>query len=127
MLEIRATIIGIDTRFTYFQAPIKVEDVLGRVFPFASECSIEALDAEIRARFKEGPGKAEVKAGKYEMFNAKNSEQLLTVANNSVLLPGMLVSMAVVLDIKVEDGDKCPRPQCTSKSFVNASEGGKSW
>ena len=127
VLELRASIPGFDTRFTYSQAPVKVEDVLGRVFPFPSECSVSALEAEIKARFKEGPGRKEVNAGKYEIFNAKNTEHLLTATADSGLLPGMSVSMAVVLTKEFKDGDKCPIPHCVSRKFVEVSEGGKKW
>lgn len=57
VLEMRDSVRGIDTRFTYFQAPVRVEDALGRVFPFPSACSVEALVAEIVVRFQQGPGK----------------------------------------------------------------------
>lgn len=127
MLELRTNIPGIDTRFTYFQAPVKVEDVLGRVFPFPSECSVSALNAEIKVRFKEGPGGKEVKAGRYEMFNTRNTDLLLTATADSSLLPGMSVSMAIVLEKRSEDGDECPMPHCTSRTFVDALGGGKTW
>ena len=127
MLEIRASLPGLDTRFTYFQAPVRVEDALGRVFPFSSECSIEALNAEIRVRFKQGPGKTEVMAGAFEIFNAKNTDQVLTVSGRNVLLPGMLVNMAIVLEKKFAKGDKCPMPHCGSKSFMTAVGGGRTW
>ena len=119
--------LGIDTRFTYFQAFVKVEDVLGRVFPFPSECSVSALNAEIKARFKEGPGKKEVKAGNYEIFNTKDSKQLLTATADSKLLPGISVSMAVVLEQIFVDGDECPMPYCTSRTFTEALGGWKNW
>ncbi len=53
MLEIRTSTRGIDTRFTFFQDPVRVRDALGRVFAFPSELSIEALNAEVKARFKQ--------------------------------------------------------------------------
>lgn len=127
VLELRASLPGMDTRFTYFQAPVKVEDVLGRVFPFASECSIEALNAEIRARFKEGHGMAEVMAGDFEIFDAKDSEQVLTTSGRGTLLPGMSVNMAVILEKEFGGDDKCPMPRCPSRSFVNAFGGGRTW
>ena len=98
VLELKTNLLGIDTRFTYFQATVKVEDVLGRVFPFSSECSIEALDTEIRSRFKKGPGKIEVKAREFELFNAKNARQVLTITDDNGLLPGMSINMAIVLE-----------------------------
>ena len=127
MLELRTSFIGVDTRFTFFQEPVKVEDVLGRVFPFSSECSVEALNTEIKARFKQGLGEAEVMAGDFEIFNAKNSDQVLTTSDPNGLLPGMSVYMAIVLENAFDSNEKCPMPRCTSTSFVNAVGGGRTW
>ena len=127
VLELKTNLLGIDTRFTYFQAPVKVEDALGRVFPFSSECSVEALDTEIRSRFKEGPGKIEVNAGDFELFNAKNAKQVLTITDNNGLLPGMSINIAIVLEKEFAEGDKCLMPHCVSKTFVEAVGGGKTW
>lgn len=125
VLELRASDRPIDTRFTYFQDPVRFEDVLGRVFPFPSECSIEALDTEIKARFKQGPGKAEVMAEAYEIANAKDSKQVLTVADEATLLPGMSITMAIVVEKPSNQSDQCP--SCPSRSFVEMACGGKIW
>ena len=127
VLELKANVLGLDTRFTYFQAPVKVEDALGRVFPFASECSFVALYAEIKERFKEGPGRIEVMAGDFELFNAKNTKQVLTMSDGNGLLPGMSIYMAIVLEKEFAEGDKCPVPHCISKTFVEAVGGGRTW
>lgn len=127
VLELRASALSIDTRFTYFQAPVRVEDALGRVFPFSSECSIEALDTEIKVRFKEGPGKTEVMAGDFEIFNAKNTNQIITASGSNTLLPGMSINMAIVLEKEFAGGDKCPIPHCASNIFLEAVGGGKTW
>ena len=127
MLELRNSDRGIDTRFTYFQAPARVEDALGRVFPFPSECSIEALVAEIRVKFKEGPGKKEVMTGDFEIFNSQNTEQVLTTSDCNVLLPGMSINMAIILEQAFAQDDKCPMPHCASKTFVEAIGGGRTW
>ena len=127
MLELKASVLSIDTRFTFFQALVRVDDALGRVFFFPSECSIEALDAEIRARFKEGPGKTQVLAGNFEIFNAKNADQVITMSGHSVLVLRMLINMAIVLAKEFAEGDKCPMPHCTSRTFVEAVGGGRTW
>lgn len=127
MLELRANVPSIDTRFTYFQAPVRVEDALGRVFHFSSECSIEALYTEIKVRFKEGPGKTEVMVGDFEIFDARNSDQVFTISGRNVLLPGMSISMAIILAKKLPEGDICPMPHCASQSFIEAVGGGRTW
>ena len=125
VLELRANTRPIDTRFTYFQEPARVEDVLGRVFPFPSECSIEALHTEIRVRFKQGPGKAEVMAEAYELANANDSRQVLTVADDAMLLPGMSITMAIVVEKASNESDQCP--SCSSQTFKEIAFGAKIW
>jgi len=105
---------------------VKVEDVLGRVFPFPSKFSIEALSAEIVSRFKEGPGKTEVSAGHFEILNAKTSTNVLDMAGDSFLLPGMSVNMAIILERKSERGYKCPVPNCKSPNIYDTL-GWKTW
>ena len=117
----------LDTRFTYFQAPVKVEDVLGRVFPFPSECSLEALNMEITVRFKDGLGRRKVLAGDYEIFNARNTAHVLTITGNDTLVPGMSIHMAVVVGIEASHHGKCPRVQCPSLTFTHSTFGGKIW
>lgn len=128
MIELRDSVCGIDTRFTYFQAPIRVEDALGRVFPFPSECSIEALTAEIKARFRGGPSEKEVLAGDFEIFiNARNNTKLLITSGRNVLLPGMSVNMVIVVVDFVAGSDECPMPHCASKTLAEVIGGGKTW
>ena len=125
--KIHAIISGPDTRFTYFQAPVKVQDVVGRVFPFPSECSVAALNVEIAVRFNKGPGRKEVQAGDYEIFDARNSEHLLTATKNSEFIPGMSVVMAVVVRKTDVSEDECPNPHCRSVSFRKPCAGGRAW
>ena len=127
VLQIHADTPCPDVRFTWFQAPVKVEDVLGRGFQFASECSVLSLDAEIKARFRDGPGQREVETGNYEIFDAHNSNNLLSISENSSFLPGMTVFMAIVVKGWTKDNGKCPMPRCTSMSFTEVSGGGSDW
>ena len=121
LLELK-TSLSVDTRFTFFQDPVRVEDALGRVFPFPSECSIEALHAEIKARFREGPGELEVMLGKFEIFDARNTDQSITRSGHNVLLPGMFVNMALVFETTITKsmGIQCPMSQCGSSLCMNA-------
>ena len=125
--DLRAKMSGIDTRLTFFRVPIKFEDVLGRVSPFPSECSASALYVEIRARFKEGPGKREVEHGDWDIFYAEDPEHLLTTKADSGLLPGISIVMAIVVEQGFDNGDDCPMPRCPSKRFERALGGGRIW
>ena len=68
----------------------------------------------------------EVMAGDFEIFNAKDSQQVLTTSGRGQLLPGMSVNMAIILK-EFAGNDKCPMPRCPSKSFVSATRGGRTW
>ena len=127
MLEISANTGGIDTRFTYFQAPVKVEDVLGRRFVFPSEFSVSTLHTEIVARFKDGPGKLEVAAGDYEIFNTENTDDSLDAAGGSILLPAMSVSMAILRERSDDESQMCATLGCMSSTAITAPGGGKIW
>lgn len=76
VLEIKDSLSLGNTSWTYFQAPLIVEDALGFKFPVPSEYDFELLDTIIKHRFLEGPGSSEVEAGNYELFNTKNSRQV---------------------------------------------------
>jgi hypothetical protein len=80
VLEIKGSLATADTRWTFFQAPLLVEDALGFKFPVPSEYDYELLNAIIKHRFLEGPGSLEIKAGNYELFNTKNSKQVTSAA-----------------------------------------------
>lgn len=131
VLEIRTYTRSIDTRFTYFQAPVKVKDVLGRVFPFPSELSFEALNAEIMARFKQGPGKSQVATGNYNFI--LDTKHPLSVADDRILLPGMSLFMTIVvlssssifetlMGRNTVTDVECPMPFCRSNESVDALE-----
>lgn len=122
---IQTALSTIHTRYTYFQAPIKVEDALGYVFPFPSELSFDELQAIFKSRFRDKPGRKQVEAGDYEVSNANNSKQLIQ-SGTSAMRPGMSVVMAIIV-AACEGEDKCPNPGCYSSNSVQASDGGRRW
>ncbi|RAL61854.1 hypothetical protein DID88_002917 [Monilinia fructigena] len=109
--ELRVMAPAVDTRFTYFQAPVKVEDALGRVFPVPSEYSFGDLQALIQHRFKVGPGHSQVSNGNYEIFNSKNKKKIMSEEGCNIrgLSPGGMLTMAIILDEIVKPKDNtCP-------------------
>ena len=104
-----------------------MEDILSRVFPFPSKCSIVALNAKIRSRFKKGPSNTEVIARDFKLFSTKNTRQVLTISDGNGLLPGISINMAIVLKKEFAEGNKCPKPHYTSKTFVDTIGGGRIW
>lgn len=127
VLELRSSITGLETRYTFFQAPCRVEDALGRIFPVPSEYSYSDLEAIIHRRFEEGPGSRLVRDGQYELCNTKNSKQTLSAKSHTGLLPGMSVTMAILLEESTRQDQHCPMPQCGSKATKTAPGGGRIW
>src|SRR5204863_6492305 len=118
---------SIDTRYTFFQAPIKVEDALGRIWPVPSEYSVNDLHAIIRSKFIEQPGQDEAKAGNYELFNQKNSQQIIAANSGFELLPGMNITMSVVIQTILGGSGDCPLTSCESWETVDMPGGGRKW
>ncbi len=94
-LEIRSAIGPGDIRWSYFQAPLIVEDALGFKFPVPSEYDHELLDTIIKRRFLEGPGSLDVALGNYELFHTRNSSEVNSPQLR--LLPGTFISMAILV------------------------------
>jgi hypothetical protein len=128
VLEIRGSLATPDPKWTYFQAPIIVEDALGFKFPVPSEYDFQLLNAIIKHRFLEGPGSTEVQADNYEIFCAKNSQSV--ISENAPLPPGASIIMAILLGkpaSKVYTDETCPMPRCGSTLTTAALGGGRTW
>lgn len=110
---------------TYFQAPLTVEDALGYKFPVPSEYSFDLLESIIKHRFKDGLGSLEVQSGNYQLFKSSNSNQDISATTR--LLPGMNITMAIIVDQKRSAGEACPRPRCGSRRTAPAPGGGRLW
>lgn len=126
VLEIRGSLATPDGRWTFFQAPLIVEDALGFKFPVPSEYDFKLLNAIIKHRFLEGPGSLEVQADNYELFSAKNSQ--VVISENVRLLPGASIIMAILLAkpaSKVYTDETCPMPRCGSTLTTAAPGGGR--
>lgn len=125
VLDIKSAIGPGDARWTYFQAPLVVEDALGFKFPVPSEYDHDMIDAIIKHRFSKGPGSLDVTFGNYELFNTKNSRQV--ISPQVKLLPGTSITMAILVG-RVELSDQeCPMPRCRSNRTMAAPGGGRIW
>jgi len=125
VLEIKGSLAMADPRWTFFQAPLVVEDALGFKFPVPSEYDYELLNAIIQHRFLEGPGSLEVKAGNYELLNIKDRKQVLSTTTRT--LPGSTIMMAILVSKPVLTHDICPMRRCRSKEIIQAPGGGRIW
>jgi hypothetical protein len=115
----------VDTRWTYFQAPYRVEDALGRVFPVPSEYDYGALESIIRYKFREGAGASDISLGNYELF--KTNKRSETITGASYLKPGTEIMMAVILATPNPSEGSCPMPQCGSLQILSCPGGGLEW
>ncbi|KAI1321128.1 hypothetical protein F5Y16DRAFT_73753 [Xylariaceae sp. FL0255] len=126
VLEIRSNMISTDARWSFFQAPCRFEDALGRITPVPSEYDLDLLHTIIRHRFQTGPGALEVKKGSYDIFYTNNIHKSLPVG--AMLTPGRTIKMAIKLPQAFKlfmSGQACPMPRCTSRTSDPAPWGGR--
>ncbi|KAK4158665.1 hypothetical protein QBC43DRAFT_10485 [Cladorrhinum sp. PSN259] len=127
LLEIRSTLNGIQTQHTFFQAPVRVEDALGRVWPIPSEYSTADLHALIRNRFIGSPGQVDVEMSNYEVFYHQDHRQTIAAEANTSLIPGISVTMAVLFQSVVNEKNTCPVMTCRSSQSSETPGGGRKW
>jgi hypothetical protein len=125
MLEIKTSLAGPDTRWSFFQAPLVVEDALGYKFPVPSEYNFDLLDAVVKQKFKTGPGSLDVDFGNYEYFKTKNINHVLS--KETRFIPGTAITMAIIMSQPTSTDEICPMPGCGSTSTSKCSGGGRTW
>ena len=125
VLDIRESMATVDTRWTYFQAPLILEDALGLKFPVPSEYDYGTLEAIIKHRFSVGMGSQDVQVGNYELFKAKRRAEL--ISPNTRLLPGTEIIMAIIIDKPAFKQGRCPMPRCSSPDILAFPGGGMIW
>ncbi|KAE8446484.1 hypothetical protein EG329_011947 [Mollisiaceae sp. DMI_Dod_QoI] len=123
VLEIKGSLALGDTRWTFFQAPLLVEDALGFRFPVPSEYDYALLDTIIRHRFLDGPGSFDVELGNYELFKTNDSKKVLS--SKERLLPGTSITMAILVSKPELTDDICPMPLCRSNRSTAVLGGGR--
>ena len=102
-----------------------VEDALGYKIPVPSEYDFDLLDAVVKQKFNTGPGSLDVRAGNYEYFRTKNSSDVLS--RTSRLLPGMAITMAIIVVRPTLIDETCPMPKCGSTQTAESPGGGRTW
>ena len=126
VIEIQESRRCVDARFTWFQSPVRIEDALGRAFPWPAECSVEALCLELRVRLENSPGAEAVDDGEYELFYAHDIQHEIAASHSPRLLPGKTVNMSIVETININMTGECPMARCKSRLFTN-SDGARLW
>ena len=145
---------SLDTRHTWFQPPVRFEDAIGEVIPFARECDLHVsqqralaikglntdlkkdLKSLIRSRFEPRtgrdprPGYDKVLAEEYELFDSDESTLHITEANLGTIASRNGVTMAFIVGqfrIDPFQLDQCPKPGCRSTRLSQLQAGGKLW
>ncbi|KAM7219471.1 hypothetical protein V8F06_005205 [Rhypophila decipiens] len=122
-LQASVSAISVDTKWTYLQAPVKVEDALGRVFPVPSEYSMCELHALLRYRFRNSPGRKQVKNGDFKLTNRRN-KAVVDRECMPDLLPGLDIIMSIIIDVALgENTEVCPIMECSSENTIPAPWG----
>ena len=125
VVEIRDATPGPDVRWTYFQQPLLIEDALGRKFPVPSEYHFDLLETVIKHKFQTGPGAKHVNAGNYELCKMHKWSDVITP--KSRLLPGMAITMAIIMTVPtiyMDRKERCPMPHCQSSAASPCPGGG---
>lgn len=127
VLELRGTLSAPDTRWTFFQDPLILEDALGAKFPVPSEYDFSLVNVIIQKRFEKGPGSKSVQLGNYELVQARSGGRVLS--EQTKLRPGTSVIMAILIEPPIDwIGEfACPMPRCTSTESVSVPGGGRLW
>ena len=125
VLEIRDAVSPIDTRWSFFQAPLIVEDALGYKFPVPSEYDYKMLENIVQYRFRHGDGASEVQAGNYELFRTRNNSHVFTERDR--LLPGTEITMAIIIRHRTPEEEVCPMAICASTRTELTVGGGRVW
>ena len=87
------------------------------------------LEAVIIAKFKRGPGQEKAHSGDFELFNSYDSSDIIHESRfqSTGLLPGMRITMAIIIGQYAADGTRCAKFTCKSSRFKEAEQGGKIW
>lgn len=116
-----------DISHTWFQRPCRLEDPLGKHYPIPSEYSYTQMLAVVLANFQSGPGSKRIQNGDYEIANSRNFTQVVDKETFTALIPGMFLTMAVILPELPASIESCPIPSCGSRTYSDCRGGGKIW
>jgi hypothetical protein len=123
LLDIKSS--NLDVRWTWFQAPLQVEDALGKKFPVPSEYDFPTLQDIIRPFNGEGLVAMMVRSGDYELAYANHRTQILS--RNALLRPGSYIIMAVIVVRSLGSQQSCPMLRCGSTETKVERGGGYRW
>ncbi|KAF8846426.1 hypothetical protein BDZ45DRAFT_609009 [Acephala macrosclerotiorum] len=112
-------------QFTWAQAPVKLEDALGRIIPIPSEYDWGKVYAVIQAQFSSGPGSMKVRSGEFELLEFVNGQPSTFNIRQAPIRPGMSIIMAIIIG-QYAGSTRCPRAWCKSP-LIKSSQSGDFW
>ena|ERR1700733_13589562 len=123
--SIQSTLGGPDTRHTWFQEPMRLEDAYGRIWPIPVEYDYSMVEGALHGKFLSGRGSRLVKENQWQLFDSSNPRSVFS-RENWEPTPGMKITMAMVLQ-SIYHKMCCPRLNCHSEAYTDALGGGKNW
>lgn len=125
LIVVRSRLPEPDTRHTWFQEPVKLEDAYGRIWPIPVEYDYSMMEGALRGKFQNGRGKSLVERNRWQLFDSTNTQHIISPVNWEPI-PGMKITMAMIIP-QNDNIVVCPRLNCISTSFHMAMGGGQVW
>ncbi|KAF1950494.1 hypothetical protein CC80DRAFT_539555 [Byssothecium circinans] len=93
LVRIRPSATSADTRWTFFQEPIVVEDAFGIKFPVPSEYDSDLLQTIVAERYLKSCSVRNIDTERYELFLSWDTTNAVTPSTS--ILPGSQITMAI--------------------------------
>ncbi|KAE8445955.1 hypothetical protein EG329_012734 [Mollisiaceae sp. DMI_Dod_QoI] len=123
LLAVRSRLSELDTRYTWFQKPMRFEDAYGRIWPIPVEYNYWMMEGAVRGKFQSGRGRTLVERDQWQLFDSTNTRNIFS-PDNWEPIPGMNITMAMIIP-QTDDNTFCPKLNCPSNSYTDAIGGGK--
>lgn len=108
-----------------FQAPIILNDAMGRRIPIPSEYNIGLVQVVLCFYFQTGPGRDCVEGRYYDLFYSHDKNRKLSVDGNAPLIPGSSITMAIWVSQRMSSC--CPKKSCPGGQIAKTADGGCTW
>ena len=108
-----------------FQAPVILNDAMGRRIPIPSEYNMGLVQVVLCFYFQTGPGRDCVEGRYYDLFYSNDKSQKLGVDDNAPLIPGSTITMAIWVSQRMSGC--CPKKSCPGGQITKTAGGGCIW
>jgi len=104
---------------------MRLEDAYGRIWPVPAEYDYSMVEGLLRGKFLHGRGRQFVEENQWQLFDPSDSQKVFS-RESWEPIPGMKITMALILQ-STYYRMCCPRLDCHSEMYMNATGGGKHW